>query len=215
MMWASALVLASAATAWAPPRVLRRTMAPLRASTVEKPAEEFTIVGADGKKMSLSLEEKVRGGVLAPGSSRAVPAPRGHGAPPPRAGADLHRRHPELLLLGARGRRPSRADSFFSALFSCVYDEPLFFTSALYKDGFKVGNNPPAYGLNSGVRVDGDTSPDEVLRRRGDIDRRSSFVSLLSCARVGIGRTVRPQRIDLPSQFPLELDLFLSCNDFP
>jgi hypothetical protein len=35
-------------------------MAPLRASTVEKPAEEFTIVGADGKKMSLSLEEKER-----------------------------------------------------------------------------------------------------------------------------------------------------------
>ena len=78
-----------------------------------------------------------------------------------------------------------------------------------------MGNNPPAYGLDSGVRVDEGTSPDEGHRRRGDKDRRSSFVSLLSHARVGIGRKVQPQRIDLPSQFTLELDLFLPCNDFP
>ena len=104
---------------------------------------------------------------------------------------------------------------FFFGAFFLRLRRAIFLNLCLCKDTFRVGNNPPAYGLDSGVRVDEGTSPDEGLRRRGDIDRRSSFVSLLSHARVGIGRKVQPQRIDLPSQFTLELDLFLPCNDFP
>ena len=60
MLFPVALVcVLSTAFAWAPPSKVVSRLQPLRASAT-KNADEFTIVGADGKRTSLSKEEKER-----------------------------------------------------------------------------------------------------------------------------------------------------------